>query len=156
MIKIWTRNYNVNFMATITWCLNFDSTRFLKCPFESVTSEGISGKTSFWIFKKDNDEFYKMITRKFLKDMKSFKKYMSFYEKTKNDFIDVCKKINSKDLKKLDNLSLEGGLLTHPSIIARELKKPCVIGTKIASKVLKDGDLVELDVKKGTVKILNK
>jgi phosphoenolpyruvate synthase/pyruvate phosphate dikinase len=48
----------------------------------------------------------------------------------------------------------EGGLLCHASIIARELKKPCIIGTKIATKVLKDGDLVEVDADKGIVKIL--
>lgn len=38
-----------------------------------------------------------------------------------------------------------GGLTSHAAIVARELKKPCIIGTKIATKVLKDGDLVEVD-----------
>jgi len=37
-----------------------------------------------------------------------------------------------------------------------KIKKPCVIGTKIATKVLKDGDLVEVDAEKGIVKILKK
>jgi pyruvate,water dikinase len=46
--------------------------------------------------------------------------------------------------------------MCHASIIARELKKPCIIGTKIATKVLKDGDLVEVDANEGIVKILNK
>jgi len=50
----------------------------------------------------------------------------------------------------------EGGLLCHAAIIARELKKPCVIGTKIATEVLKDGDLVEVDANKGVVKILKR
>jgi len=49
-----------------------------------------------------------------------------------------------------------GGILSHAAIVARELKKPCVIGTKIATQVLKDGDLVEVDADKGVVKILNK
>ncbi len=48
----------------------------------------------------------------------------------------------------------EGGLLCHAAIVARELKKPCLISTKIATKVLKDGDLVEVDAVKGMVKIL--
>ncbi len=48
----------------------------------------------------------------------------------------------------------EGGLLCHASIVARELKKPCIIGTKIATKVLKDGDLVGVDANKGIVRIL--
>lgn len=50
----------------------------------------------------------------------------------------------------------EGGLLSHAAILAREMKKPCIIGTKIATKVLKDGDLVEVDANKGIIKLLNK
>ena len=46
----------------------------------------------------------------------------------------------------------EGGLTCHAAIISRELNKPCVIGTKIATKVLKDGDLVEVDATKGVIK----
>ena len=49
-----------------------------------------------------------------------------------------------------------GGILSHAAIMARELEKPCIIGTRIASKILKDGDLVEVDADKGIVKILNK
>lgn len=50
----------------------------------------------------------------------------------------------------------EGGLLSHAAIMSREFKKPCIIGTKIATQVLKDGDLVEVDANKGIVKILKK
>lgn len=50
----------------------------------------------------------------------------------------------------------DGGILSHAAIIARELKIPCVIGTKIATKVLKDGDSVEVDASKGIVKIIKK
>jgi len=46
----------------------------------------------------------------------------------------------------------EGGITSHAAIIARELKIPCVIGTKIATKVLKDGDLVEVDAQQGIVR----
>jgi len=47
----------------------------------------------------------------------------------------------------------EGGLLCHASIVARELKKPCIVGTKFATQVLEDGDKIEIDIKSGTVKI---
>ncbi|MES2409484.1 MAG: PEP-utilizing enzyme [Patescibacteria group bacterium] len=50
----------------------------------------------------------------------------------------------------------EGGKLSHAAVVARELKKPCVIGTKIATKILKDGDLVEVDAEKGIVRILKR
>ncbi len=48
----------------------------------------------------------------------------------------------------------EGGIACHAAIVSREMKKPCIIGTKIVTKILKDGDLVEVDVNKGIVKIL--
>ncbi len=50
----------------------------------------------------------------------------------------------------------EGGLTCHAAIISRELGVPCIVGTKIATKVLKDGDLVEVDANKGIVKILKR
>jgi phosphoenolpyruvate synthase/pyruvate phosphate dikinase len=50
----------------------------------------------------------------------------------------------------------EGGILSHACIIARELKIPAIISTKIATKVLKTRDLVEVDADKGIVKILEK
>jgi phosphoenolpyruvate synthase/pyruvate phosphate dikinase len=50
----------------------------------------------------------------------------------------------------------EGGIMCHASVISRELKKPCIIGTKIATKVLKDGDLVEVDADSRVVRILEK
>ncbi|MFH1253372.1 MAG: PEP-utilizing enzyme [Candidatus Uhrbacteria bacterium] len=48
----------------------------------------------------------------------------------------------------------EGGITCHAAIVARELKKPCIIGTKIATKVLHDGDLVEVDADNGIVRKL--
>ncbi|MHB8830733.1 MAG: PEP-utilizing enzyme [Patescibacteria group bacterium] len=47
----------------------------------------------------------------------------------------------------------EGGLTCHASIISRELLIPCIVGMKIATKVLKDGDMVEVDAEKGLVTI---
>lgn len=46
----------------------------------------------------------------------------------------------------------EGGITSHAAIISRELKLPCIIGTKIATKVLKEGDKVEVDADKGIVR----
>ncbi|MBU0471296.1 MAG: DUF2683 family protein [Nanoarchaeota archaeon] len=48
----------------------------------------------------------------------------------------------------------QGGVTSHAAIVARELGIPCVIGTKIATKVFKDGDLVEVDANKGIVRKL--
>ena len=47
-----------------------------------------------------------------------------------------------------------GGITCHAAIVSRELRKPCVIGTKIATQVLRDGDLVEVDANTGIVRKL--
>ncbi len=49
----------------------------------------------------------------------------------------------------------EGGITCHAAIISREMKKPCIIGTKIATQVLKDGDMVVVDANTGIVRKLD-
>lgn len=46
----------------------------------------------------------------------------------------------------------EGGIISHAAIVAREMHKPCIVGTKHATKVLKDGDMVEVDATRGVVR----
>lgn len=48
----------------------------------------------------------------------------------------------------------EGGLLCHAAIVSRELGKPCIVGTKIATKIFKNGDTIEVDAHKGIVRRL--
>jgi phosphohistidine swiveling domain-containing protein len=48
----------------------------------------------------------------------------------------------------------EGGVTCHAAIVSRELGIPCVIGTRFATKVLHDNQLVEVDANKGIVKII--
>ena len=48
----------------------------------------------------------------------------------------------------------EGGITCHAAIVARELGKPCLIGTKVATQVLRTGMIVELDANAGSVRIL--
>lgn len=45
-----------------------------------------------------------------------------------------------------------GGMTSHAAIVSRELGIPCIVGTKIATQIFKDGDLVEVDVENGIVK----
>jgi phosphoenolpyruvate synthase/pyruvate phosphate dikinase len=68
---------------------------------------------------------------------------------TRPEFIQVLDKASAI-------VTNEGGITSHAAIISRELKKPCIIGTKIATKVIKDGDIVEVDANNGIVRILNK
>ncbi|OGG41004.1 hypothetical protein A2118_00405 [Candidatus Kaiserbacteria bacterium GWA2_50_9] len=50
----------------------------------------------------------------------------------------------------------EGGVTCHAAIVSRELKLPCITGTKNATRVLHDGDVVEVDAEKGIVRILER
>jgi len=46
----------------------------------------------------------------------------------------------------------EGGMTCHAAISAREMKKPCIVGTGNATDVFHDGDIVEVDAEKGIVR----
>ncbi|MBI5728234.1 MAG: hypothetical protein HY984_00595 [Candidatus Magasanikbacteria bacterium] len=44
-----------------------------------------------------------------------------------------------------------GSITSHPSIVSREMGIPCVVNTKQATNMLRDGIMVEVDGEKGTV-----
>ena len=69
-------------------------------------------------------------------------------ETTSPEFMPACTKAAAI-------ITNQGGLLSHAAVISRELHIPCVVGLKIATKVFKDGDLIEVDADKGIMKILN-
>jgi phosphoenolpyruvate synthase/pyruvate phosphate dikinase len=48
----------------------------------------------------------------------------------------------------------EGGITCHAAVISRELRKPCVIGTRHATRTLKDGMIVDVDADRGVVRII--
>lgn len=45
----------------------------------------------------------------------------------------------------------KGGITSHAAIISRELKIPCITGTKIATKALKDGDKIKVNADQGMI-----
>lgn len=48
----------------------------------------------------------------------------------------------------------EGGITCHAAIVSRELKIPCVIGTRRATGLIKSGDKIILNANNGTIKII--
>jgi phosphohistidine swiveling domain-containing protein/DNA-binding Xre family transcriptional regulator len=66
---------------------------------------------------------------------------------TRPEFLPVMKKAAAI-------VTNEGGITCHAAIVSRELGKPCIIGTKNATELIKDGDLVEVRAHHGTVRIL--
>lgn len=48
----------------------------------------------------------------------------------------------------------EGGMACHAAIVSRELGTPAIIGTKNATKVLKNGQKVEMNLENGEIKVI--
>jgi phosphoenolpyruvate synthase/pyruvate phosphate dikinase len=69
-------------------------------------------------------------------------------EMTHPNIINACKKAGGI-------ITDEGGMLSHAAIVSRELNIPCIIGTKNATQVLKDGDIVKMDTDSGEIKKIN-
>jgi phosphohistidine swiveling domain-containing protein len=68
-------------------------------------------------------------------------------EMTRPDFLPIMKLAGAI-------ITDEGGLTCHAAIVSREMEIPCIVGAKNATRILKDGDLVEVDANKGVVKII--
>jgi|GEM_PF-350304 len=68
---------------------------------------------------------------------------------TSSDFRGIIKKISGI-------ITDEGGVTSHASIVSREQSIPCIIGAGNATKLLKDGDYIDLDAAKGIAKIITK
>lgn len=66
---------------------------------------------------------------------------------TRPDMILACNKAGAI-------VTNEGGILSHAALVSRELGVPCLINTKHATEVFKDGDLVEVDAIKGFIRRL--
>jgi pyruvate,water dikinase len=47
-----------------------------------------------------------------------------------------------------------GGVLSHCAVVAREYRIPAVVGTGFATKAITDGQIVEVDGERGTVRII--
>lgn len=47
-----------------------------------------------------------------------------------------------------------GGVLSHAAIVSREFGIPCIVGTKVATKMIHDGDIVELHCVNGTIRVI--
>jgi phosphoenolpyruvate synthase/pyruvate phosphate dikinase len=159
--------------ASADWILDFDKKKLLRLS--SLAEKGILklADSKEIIGKKAHDQFQKILGLE-INNIKEFKGYSACLGKVRgkvsivhaiSDFV----KFKGKDIlvasmtrpemlpviKKCSAIITdEGGLTCHAAIISRELHKPCIIATKIASRVLHDGDEVEVDANQGIVRIL--
>ena len=49
-----------------------------------------------------------------------------------------------------------GGMLQHGALVSREFNKPCVVGIENVTKIIKDGEEVEVDAIEGVVRLLDR
>jgi len=137
-----------------------------------ITKNGISGEYTFNRIKKVLD--FELSHLEIDKDIKTLKGSIACKGKVEGRVVIVFK---SEDYKKIKTgnivvtpmtkpeivpyiknvkgiITNDGGALSHASIISRELKIPCIVGTTYATDILKDGDLVEVDADNGIVRKL--
>jgi phosphoenolpyruvate synthase/pyruvate phosphate dikinase len=50
----------------------------------------------------------------------------------------------------------EGGMSSHAAIVSREFRLPCIVGTEVATRMVKTGDLIEVDANNGVVRIIER
>lgn len=115
---------------------------------DSVARE-IRGKTGNKGFYRGTVKIIPTDTRvNYSKTLRQMKKGQVLVSGTTGpDLILACKKAGAI-------VTEEGGIISHAAVISRELDIPCVVGTRIATKILKDNDVVEVDATKGIVKII--
>ncbi len=101
----------------------------------------ITGKAS--LFRYGHDSFDNIA--KLIEKMKPGGVLVA--DTTSPEIVVACKKASAI-------VTNQGGLMSHAAIISRELGIPCIVGTKIATQVLKEGDNVEVDANKGIVRKL--
>lgn len=132
------------------------------------------GKISLYLNKKDYPVVKDDTKTKVISDSKVLKGNIAYKGKVKGK---VKLVFGAEDIKKIEKgdilvakmtrpemivgleeaaafITDEGGMLSHAAIVAREMRKPCIVGTKVGTKVLKDGDYVEVDANKGIIKII--
>ncbi len=66
---------------------------------------------------------------------------------TRQDFVPFMRKCSAI-------ITDEGGVGCHAAIIAREFSLPCIVGTKNATKLLKNGSKIKVDAEKGLIHLL--
>ena len=87
---------------------------------------------------------------KSLKDIESFKRGdVLVSTMTRPEFVPAMKKA-------IAIVTDEGGITSHAAIVSRELGIPCITSTKIATKVINNGDLLEVAANHSRVRILKR
>lgn len=101
---------------------------------------------------------YKGVVKKISVDYSSLQYSVNLLDKIDAGFILVTESTTPELLSLMSRsvaiITDMGGMLSHAAITSRELGIPCIIGTKIATQVLKDGDMVEVDADNGIIRIL--
>jgi len=115
---------------------------------EKVEAEGVSEIKGSVAYKVDGVVTGKARLISGFKDMYDFQQgEILVTEMTNPDYVPIMKLA-------VAIVTNEGGIICHAAIASRELKVPCVIGTKIATTVIKTGDTLEVDTSSGIIKII--
>jgi len=130
---------------------HFSDEKFIKKLFDLYSEVKISEKEEIkgLVVSKGKDAIVKgrvkIIENPFKDNKKMQKGDILVAGMTSPEYIVVMKKAKAI-------ITDHGGMTSHAAIVSRELGVLCIVNTKIATKVLKDGDLIEVDAEKGVIR----
>lgn len=122
--------------------LNF-KTELIKGTSCFFNEEKLSGKVK--IFPRINLEKINNQISSFLEQIDSKEEFILVLESSLPEMTPLMKEAKAI-------ITDYGGMNSHAGIIAREFKVPCLVGTKISTSALKNGDSVEINFKEGYFK----
>lgn len=119
---------------------SFENTKEIKGV--GVNPGKIKGKVIICPMLKSHDEISRI-------NKKMNKGDILITESTSPDVLILCNKASAI-------VAEQGGYLSHAAIISRELGIPCIVWAINSTRVLKNGDYVEIDADKGLVKLISR
>jgi len=110
---------------------------------KGISANGGKVTGSAYVITYDGGNFESVLQK--IKDMKQGEILVA--ETTSPEFMVACQKASAI-------VTDQGGLLSHAAIVSREMGIPCVVATENATRLIKNGDLLEVDGSQGAVRIL--
>jgi len=107
---------------------------------KGITTNKGNVKASATVIKYGNDMFSRL--PEIIRNMPVGNVLVS--DTTSPELLMACKKASAI-------ITNQGGMMSHAAIVSRELNIPCIVGLRIATDRIKDGDIIEVDADNGIV-----
>ena len=121
----------------------FETIKAEQFPEDSTAGTNVVGQTAYKGFAKGTVRLIRFDSLE--RDLNAFQQgEIMIAESTKPEYVPAMKRAAAI-------VTDEGGITSHAAIIAREFGIPCIVGTKYATRIFKNGDRVEVNANNGVI-----